>query len=211
LVLQPNKLDTRVGGDPIAVGSGLSVNTGVSWVSAAIAPRDNTVEVSAEVEGTARVTLARVNTTLFESSADLVGGNSSEAGVSIVAGSSVEDGDDDLQEDIRSESTSGGGAPARDLGSGADGRGGALGQEADGGGVGIPSEGVGHFPEGDVVLKGEAAVVLVDDDAGNVVGGSGVGALEGAGDDSDTRGALTTVKSKIKRYLTCTYILKPSN
>ena len=100
------------------------------------------MEIAIEEEGTTRVTLAGVNTTFLETSADLVGGNASVTGVSGVAVSQIEDGDNDLQEAIRGRATSGGGAPSRDYGGGASGAGSSLSQKADGGGAGVPGEGV---------------------------------------------------------------------
>jgi hypothetical protein len=98
------------------------------------------VEVAIEEERTTRVTLAGVNTTLLDTSADLADGHATIAGVSSIAISQIEDGDDDLQEDIRGEATSGGGTPSRDYGGGASGAGSALGQKANSGGVGVEDE-----------------------------------------------------------------------
>jgi len=80
-----HNLSTSDLGDPIAVGRDLSVDSRVVRVSAANTPGDDAEDLSVPVEGTAGVTLARVDTTLRETSADLVGGNASEAGVAVVA------------------------------------------------------------------------------------------------------------------------------
>jgi len=141
LVLASN-LDTGVSGDPIAVERSISVDTGVAGVGTSVAPGDNTVKVSVKVERATRVTLARVDTTLSKTSADHAREDSTKTGVVTVASGSVVDGDDDLQEDIRSGASSGGGAPSRDFSCGSNGAGGALSEKGDGGGVSVPGEGV---------------------------------------------------------------------
>jgi hypothetical protein len=103
------------------------------------------VEVAIEVEGTTRVTLAGVNTTLLHTSADLAGGHATVTGVSGVAVSQIEDGDNDLQEDIRGRATSGGGAPSRDFSGGASGASSTLGQKANSCGVGVKDERVSNL------------------------------------------------------------------
>jgi hypothetical protein len=142
LVALENNLDARVGGDPSTVGSSLGVYTGVAGESAAIAPGDDSVEVAVEEEGTARVTLARVDTTLIETGADLVGGHTTETAVSRVACGSIVNGDDNLQEDVGGRASSRGGTPSRDLSGGANGAGCALSQKTDCGGVSVPGEGI---------------------------------------------------------------------
>jgi len=104
------------------------------------------VEVSVDEKRAANVTCAKVDATLRETSADhaVVKGNE-QSGVVGLAGSSVEDGDDHLQEGFGRDAIEVGVAPSRDDGFGADGAGGALGQKVDGGGVGVPGESVGNL------------------------------------------------------------------
>jgi hypothetical protein len=97
-----NNLCTSDLGDPIAVSRDLGVDTGIAGESAANTPGDNSEDFTVHVQGATRVTLAGVDTTLFETSADLVGRNSSEARVAAVAFRLADNGNINLEEDVRS-------------------------------------------------------------------------------------------------------------
>jgi hypothetical protein len=156
----------------------VGVDTWRTGSSAALTPRNNTdLDLGAGVDdGTARVTLARVLSTLGKTSAEHGGGDGTVAVVG-VAGSTADDGNVDLEEvDGEGRATGGGGSPASNgeasSGSGVGARAGELGVR-DGGGGG---DGAGKLHDRHVVVVGTSVVAGVDLDGWNLDNGSSGGA-----------------------------------
>jgi hypothetical protein len=82
--------------DPIAVSGDLGVDTRVARGSTANSPGDDSEKLTVLVQGATRVTLAGVDTTLFQTGADLVGRNASVASVAAVAFGLADNGNIDL-------------------------------------------------------------------------------------------------------------------
>jgi hypothetical protein len=142
----------------------VGVDTWCTSRSAALTPRNNTdLDLGAGVDdGAARVTLARVLSTLGETSAEHGGGDGAAAVVG-VAGGSADDGYVDLEEvDGEGRAAGGGGSPASNSeassGSGVGAGASELGV-SDGGGGG---DGAGELHDGNIVVVGTSAVAGVN-------------------------------------------------
>jgi hypothetical protein len=160
----------------------VGVHTRRTCRRASLTPRNNTkLHARRGVDdGAARVTLARVLSTLGQTSAEH-GRRDAPAAVVGVASGAADDGDVDLEEVDRQRLAAGaGGAPAGDgeacAGSGVGTRSGELGV-AD---CGAGGDGGGELHDGDVVVVGAGGVRGVDLDGGDPDEGStGRTALEG--------------------------------
>jgi len=167
-----------VGGNPVQEERDLSVDTRVASQSAALTPGDDSVldgaVTSASEEGAARVTLARVDSTVGDVTSAQHGlvdlWVRSGATICSVASSIVDDWDIDTAELVGNDSAGAGGSPSGNGNDGSCGRVqfGSGGWQEDGLGLwyaqvqwGIQKE------QGDVILKSQWLVVLVHNEASN--------------------------------------------
>merc|ERR1711874_516518 len=151
-----------VGIDPVNKVAGLGVDTGVAGLGTAVTPADDSGQLVAAHEGTARVSLARVLAALLQSGADH-GVSDVALAVGVAAVVVAHHGNINLHQDAGEAAAAAGGSPAGD---GAHGAGGVLLSvvgNADGSNhAAAEVSGLLQVEDADVVGDGPAVVVLVE-------------------------------------------------
>ncbi|GMS99846.1 hypothetical protein PENTCL1PPCAC_22021, partial [Pristionchus entomophagus] len=195
-------LDSRVGGglDPGAVGGHTRVHSCLSLLCASLSPRNDSVLVpvaggASGLDGSAGVSLARVNSLLAGAELDLLDDLS---GVLLLASGQVDDGHVSLTELAGDRSLTSGGSPSGDPEISGVGQSDVVGQgKAHGLDVVSEGDGSGQLNEGDVVMGLTGVVVGVEIDSLDVDDLLGVfvalGLVEDSGLDSVVLGVEVIV------------------